>query len=631
MTGKVFNNTTNIYQDQAKVLFDYYKSAAEKIVSEEIAAENDEQDVENRIRETEHKVKTTKILFPIFLGVTVAFVIGGFFAWPMFIFAIVGLIFGIKFLVDNRRAVGTLKYLGNLLEEIRERFKNIRRDYSVEALGVVYVPIATRVPFEEKNFLIDHTEVTEDTNFKLNVLHQPEEFQNAVKELQDSMEGMPVIDNNETTEEVNTSDYSTSVQNIVLHDYIGSIDRQVRNVSYLLGDSDDVSVSIPVIMPESEQAQFIREYATTDTADKPVIRVFDVDFEDKISKFASLNALKDQLKYSDEADSAEYMKRLMQRLAESVQIICKTKNASASRLVEYTSGIFANVMKAGFIQYSPALEAEEIERIRTTDFNYQTAVNDYSPFSLKKSSRVKYDMFSGNWVAEDGSRTSMPFGMHQIDEEIFMPVISAIMEENRLERLKIYNNIEDQKREYLEKWSSETGNYFRDNRKSADELITHMRESYSEYISAFNMYKSLQETSGSMKASRNIEDGEVKEIDAQDEIIAGFETQAAQCNAQQQLFRDFMDRIQESISESTNGFAHVEYYEGSLRDSMSHDTAVALSGIHSLNERQRNLLSISPYLAKFAKLPPSPSISEQMMEHLNIDLKQQALVNVDIR
>ena len=34
MTGKIFSTSDNVYQDQAKILFDYYKQAAEKIVAE---------------------------------------------------------------------------------------------------------------------------------------------------------------------------------------------------------------------------------------------------------------------------------------------------------------------------------------------------------------------------------------------------------------------------------------------------------------------------------------------------------------------------------------------------------------------------------------------------------------------
>ena len=35
MKGKIFPESTNIYQDQAKILFDYYQQAAEKIVQQE--------------------------------------------------------------------------------------------------------------------------------------------------------------------------------------------------------------------------------------------------------------------------------------------------------------------------------------------------------------------------------------------------------------------------------------------------------------------------------------------------------------------------------------------------------------------------------------------------------------------
>ena len=39
MTGKIFKESSNIYEDEARILFDYYKKAAEKIVEEEINLE----------------------------------------------------------------------------------------------------------------------------------------------------------------------------------------------------------------------------------------------------------------------------------------------------------------------------------------------------------------------------------------------------------------------------------------------------------------------------------------------------------------------------------------------------------------------------------------------------------------
>ena len=429
------------------------------------------------------------------------------------------------------------------------------------------------------------------------------------------------------------TDYSTSIQNVTLYDYMGNIDRQVRNISFLLSDSSNASVRLPIVSPDSRDSEYLHEYSTTDIGAHDSINVFDVDFEERLEKFASLNALKDQIKSTGDSDSNEYIKRLMKRLADSVQMLTKSKISSQSKLANYTSSIFNLVLKSGYTQYSPTLEAEEIERARAESFfDYHTAVNDYVPFNLKASSQVKYELFSDSWIAEDGSRTSMPFGMHQIDEEIFMPVIAALMEENRVERLKIYNNIDDQKRMYVERWKSEIGNYFRDNRKTADDLITHMRETYASYMNAYNMYQSLVKTSDSMKQGKNmaesISNSEVAENDAQAEMIAGFEAQANQCNQQQEEFADFMDRVNESIDESTKQFEYIEYYEGSLRDSMAHDTAIAFSDINSLDMRHRNLVGVSPFVADKAVLLPEPVVSPDVYDNLGKDLVRMVNDNI---
>lgn len=618
MTGKVFSSSSNIYQDQAKILFDYYKSAAETIVAAEMQEEQNLRDLimqrDQMAAARDEAGKKSKIMFCL-------------------CFLVVPLFIGIAQSSKSKKYQQEVDRFEALIAESNERYRNIRRDYKVEKIGVVYVPVATKVPFEDRSIVLDHTGAVEDTDFKLNILNQPDDFQDSVQQLSDMLDTLPVVESNTAAESVNTSDYSTSIQNVTLYDYMGSIDRQVRNISFLLGDSDNASVRLPIVDPESKNAEYLREYSTTDIGTHKAVNVFDVNFDERLEKFASLNALKDQVKSTGDSDSNEYLKRLMRRLADSVQMLTKTKLSSQSKLCDYTSSIFNLVLKAGYTQYSPALEAEEIERARAESFfDYHTAVNDYVPFSLKASSVVKYELFSDSWIAEDGSRTSMPFGMHQIDEEIFMPVIAALMEENRIERLKIYNNIDDQKRMYVERWKSEIGNYFRDNRKTADDLITHMRETYADYMNAYNMYQSLVKTGESMKQGKDmaesIANSEVAENDAQAEMIAGFEAQANQCNQQQEEFAEFMDRVNESIDESTKQFEFIEYYEGSLRDSMAHETAVAFSDINMLDNRRRNLVGISPFVADNAVLLPEPVINPDVYDNIGNDLVQ--MVNRDI-
>lgn len=406
MTGKIFENSYNIYQDQAKILFDYYKAAAEDIVAAEMAEEQNKADL---IRQRDEMIATGKKSKTIAIVMFVLFIL------------VVTIIVGIVYLVKYFKCRDEAERLEGLIAQSDERYRNIRREYKVDKIGVVYVPVATRVPFEDKSIILDHTGSVKETDFNLTILNQTEEFQSSVQQLSDTLDKLPVVEDNTMTETVNTSDYSTSIQNITLYDYMGNIDRQVRNISFLLGDNNNASVRIPVIEPNSKDAHYLNEYSTTAPGAHNIVKVFDVSFDDRLAKFASLNALKDQIKSTGDSDSNKYIKRLMRRLADSVQLLTKTKLSSQSKLINYTSSIFNLVLKAGYTQYSPTLEAEEIERMRSENiFDYRTAVNDYSPFSLKASSIVRYELYSNSWIAEDGSRTSMPFGMHQIDEERYL-------------------------------------------------------------------------------------------------------------------------------------------------------------------------------------------------------------------
>jgi hypothetical protein len=291
---------------------------------------------------------------------------------------------------------------------------------------------------------------------------------------------------------------------------------------------------LPVILPESGTANFIKEYAAVDTGDKPVLPVFNTDsFKEKLEAFYSLNDMRKSFEKSTNQNQVIYFKKLIGRLAESVQILSKIKLNSSNKIIDYANMTLSTVLKASFNQYSPSLEAEEIERIRSASFDFQDSVDDYTPFSLKSSSGVKYDLFSTSWIAEDQSRTSMPFGMHQIQEEVLAPVIQNLMAENRVERLKIYNNIKDQKIDYLNQWHRDTEDFYGRNRTEANDLINRMRESYADYVRCLNTYKALQETQIAMKKNRSLDEAEVQAQNKEAEMVLGFEAQAQQFHRKQ--------------------------------------------------------------------------------------------------
>ncbi|MDR0568794.1 MAG: hypothetical protein LBG87_06275 [Spirochaetaceae bacterium] len=611
MQGKIFADSANLYQDQARILFEYYKKAAEKIVAEEIELEKAIETARNHIaaaQALEKKGNTAKII--------------GFCTLIVFLLGLIPLIWGI---VTIKKAKKTIAEEEEKIRGFEEAHRAIRRDYRVEKLGVVYVPVATKVPFENKSFIVDHSGQAAETNFKMAVVHKPDELLQSLVSLETSIKEAPIVEEAQAPEEIDTSDYSTSMQNVKLYDYMGNIDRQVRNIRYLLNDSDTVALSLPVIMPESEHAANIMEYTSTDTDGKPVVPVFDTSwFKEKIETFYTINEMRNYFEKSTNENQVAYFKKLINRLAEAAQILSKTKVAGSNKVVEYANAMFATVLKSAFNHYSPALEAEEIERIRQSTFDYQDSVDDYTPFNLKSSSRVKYELFSASWIAEDQSRTSMPFGMHQIQEEVLAPVIQSLMAENRIERLKIYNGIKDQKIDYLNQWHRDTEDFYGRNRAEAADLINRMRETYADYIRSLNTYKALQETQIAMNKTHSLDSAEVQQEDKDAEIIAGFEMQALMFNQKQEEFTAFMDRLKENIDEKAAQFGYIPYYEATLRDKEYRDIAQSADNLQELDPRRKKLLAISPYVATFAKLPPPPNVEQKLYDDLSIDLLQEA-------
>lgn len=626
MTGKIFPDSANLYQDQAKILFNYYRKAAEKIVQEELELEKAIEGCKAGIEQSGRDKTRGIIITAVFPALGLLFFLLSIFllesetAALVSLFLVLGCIWGLLTLV---RAKKSRIENENKARAFTEAHKDIRRDYRVKKLGVAYVPIATRIPFENKSFIVDHTGSVADMEFNMSVVHKPEELLQTLLSLENSIKEAPIVEEASAVEQVDTSDYSTSIQNITMYDYMGNIDRQIRNIKYLLGDNDTVNLSMPVVLPEGRTAEFLKEYAAADPGDKPVVPVFNIGgFKEKIDTFYALNDMRKSFEKKTSQNQIEYYKKLIKRLAESVQVLSKTKIAGGAEIIEYGNMILSAVLKSAFNQYSPALEAEEIERIRSASFDYQDSVDDYSPFNLKSSSRVKYDLFSASWTAEDGSRTSMPFGMHQVQEEVLAPVIQNLMAENRVERLRIYNNIKDQKINYLNQWHQDTEDFYGRNRAEAADLINRMRESYADYIRSLNTYRALQETQKAMTETRSLDAAEVQEQNKNAEIIAGFEVQANQFGRKQEEFSDYIDRLKEDIDQKAAQFGYIPYYEASLRDGESRDFAKSTEALQELEGRRRKLLSISPYVAKYAELPPEPRVEQRMYDDLSIDLME---------
>ena len=605
MEGKIFRDSANIYQDQAKVLYEYYKSAAEKIVSQEKVIEAQIAEEEHLIKKYQEDLAQAQKMRTI--------------GWCLAIL-LVGLIIVI---VQNSKIKGLnqkIEESNSKIASFREAHKNIFRDYKVTKMGVAYVPVAKRVAYNGKSFIVDQSGVAKDEKFTLQVIKQSNLINEAVDTLQNLVKTAPIVETSKETETVSTGDMSRSIQKLNFNDYFGRMDRTLRTISYTLGNVEEYSVELPVVFPGTSYAKFLEEHATANVENAPVFNVFDTSkYDPYIQNFNELNETRRAMSSQSE-QMDRVLKSLMVDMADAVQSTAARKVASAGSLVDYSNRILFNLLKAPYNFYSPVLEAEEIERIRNEKFDYETVDYSYKPFNLRESSKVKLDLRSMSWVAEDGSRTNVPFGVNQIQYEIIAPIVSNLLKDTRKDRIAIYNHIKDQKISYLNKWHQDTEDFYGRNRAEAADIINLMRSTLAEYSAAYNTLSAYKKTEDEMKRSGSLESAVTEVVDNSAEVLAGYQAQSQQVVQTQKEFSDYMDRLHEDIDARAEKFGYVEYFDASLRDKVSRDMAMAASNVGSLDARRKPLAEVNPLLAQNSELPPVPSVDEVAYEYAGMNL-----------
>lgn len=123
MKGKIFKESSNVYQDQAKILFNYYQQAAEKIVREEERIENEIKVLENEKNKLEMEISGL---------------------WKWFLTIILFFVYFIKKNALKKQVDSIDARIG----EFQKQHNEIFRGYKVTKMGVVYVPVAEQIKYE---------------------------------------------------------------------------------------------------------------------------------------------------------------------------------------------------------------------------------------------------------------------------------------------------------------------------------------------------------------------------------------------------------------------------------------------------------------------------------------------------
>ena len=158
MKGKIFSSSDNLYQDQAKILFDYYRQSAEKIVKEE-----------ERIEGEIASLKEQKAALEVDLSK----------AWYWLLTIILFFVYFIK----KNNLTKQIADVETRIAEFEKLHKEIFRDYKVSKLGVAYVPVADQVKYNDKSFIVDYTSTVPNSEVTLQVSRQNDLLIDAIGKL----------------------------------------------------------------------------------------------------------------------------------------------------------------------------------------------------------------------------------------------------------------------------------------------------------------------------------------------------------------------------------------------------------------------------------------------------------------
>lgn len=627
MPGKIFPESASIYDDQARIIFDYYKQIAVHIVEQEEALEKQIAVAKEEGIQASAEIRKKKIIEIVSYGS--AALLAGLASYftgnpPAALIGIAPLGYGIYVLFQRKKLTETLDETRTKIESFEAAHKAIPRDFTIKKLGIAYVPVAGKVAFEGKSFLVDYSGTEPRKEFKLSTLSNNELFARTVNELEDMFHKVPLVEHSTHVEEVATDQYSRSIQQIPCYDYLGALDRKLRTVTACLGDLSTTSVELPIIFPESSYATFLAEYGTSTPSTSAVFAVFDTQqYDDALATFHSINQMKKSLERQSQRFE-QVLRSLMVNIASTVQTVTGLKVSSTTKLVEQSNRLLFTILKASYNHYSPKLEAEEIERIRNESFNYQDSADSYQPFQLKSSSRVLYDPVSEIWVAEDGSKTAFPFGMQQIHEDIVAPIVQNLLQETHAERLKIYHGIQDQKNSYLNKWHQDTEDFYGRNRAESADLINLMRSAFTEFLSSYNTLQALENTEKQMATGGDLSATTVKSVESGVEDVSAYELQRRQYQAVQEDFADYVGRLKDDIDRRAEKFRFIEFYDASLRDEAARAMSAAGNRMQTLDDRRKPLLAVNPLYAEASELTPPPTMEELAKAHFSLNLNSIA-------
>ncbi len=391
----------------------------------------------------------------------------------------------------------------------------------IKKIGVIGLPL-TRIPFESGAAVIDRSGIWQSTNLKYPSLTEDTilELAKLKKEFEEFLRKYPVI---LSKDKKTISDNAEGFKDVLFKEEYDLVE-YLSKMEELMGR---------LIMFQASLSLFRREH--------PVVKTFDLARQTFIPQ-----AILETLTESELVQKAQQISGVIKATQGDMAGLILDADIIASeliKLIDHTLPRYKHSVNYSLSQVSIKFPTLITERLSDSAFNYYCThcnadVNHYLQTAKYNragaSKKVLYSRRTRMYMVDTEQRiwkcpvcestTTTPIRQHKMNDELFTEVYDKLYEENRVERLRIYSGIDDQKRSFIEKAETQLHQVFRENRAKIDMVKSKMRSI-------------LAETEGDEAAIQSLQ-----------ALLVNYQQMAQQKAAQ---IRDEIDRIKETIAADT--------------------------------------------------------------------------------
>jgi hypothetical protein len=215
-----------------------------------------------------------------------------------------------------------------------------------------------------------------------------------------------------------------------------------------------------------------------------------------------------------------------------METLAKVRNLSLRDDIAPVCHDLGNIIQySAFNFYCPECNRELSQSLVSRDYSVQ-GDGHASPVYFSKNTRCVFQPGSGVWrCLTCGRETELPIPVHRMLDELLLPVFDALMEENKVERVKAHSNVRSKELDY---WNRER---------------TEIEKAYMEHLSkVFELQDELDrmraEISGETCAIETMQDAIETYKGRQSDVMRKIEEDRVETNRKiERITREVLDRV----------------------------------------------------------------------------------------